>query len=103
VKERKLVHIGKKTRDYRERQNKDNSQMRVRCLESVFAAGLNKRIIDIKNLNWKHTELLRKFGYTERLVNIGSIILTDKAFEDWDKICQARLGKKEAKDGNAIS
>jgi hypothetical protein len=92
--DRKLKHIGKRQRDILATQNRDNEQMRVRCLESVFGNGNTERLIDVKKVNWKHVELLRKFGYTERLVNIGSIILTDKAFADWDTICQERLFKK---------
>ena len=91
---RDLKHIGKWTKDTLKIQNKDNEQMRVRCLESVFSNGNKERLVDIKEVNWKHIQLLRKFGYIKRLVNIGSIILTDKAFNDWDTLCQERLFSK---------
>jgi CRISPR/Cas system CSM-associated protein Csm4 (group 5 of RAMP superfamily) len=97
---RELKHIGKNLKDYHKRQNRDNEQMRVRCLESVFGNGNRNKIIDIKNINWKHTELLRKFGYIKRTTNIGSIFLTDKAFDDWETICQERLFNKLEKVGD---
>jgi len=97
---RDLKHIGKDLVDYRKRQNRDNEQMRVRCLESVLASGTDERIIDIKNINWKHAELLRKFGYIKRTTNIGSVFLTDKAFDDWETICQERLFNKLEKVGD---
>tara|TARA_R110000824_G_scaffold339547_2_gene526070 strand:+ start:162 stop:455 length:294 start_codon:yes stop_codon:yes gene_type:complete len=91
---RNLKHIGQKKRDYNERQNKDNEQMRVRALESAFGNGTRRKLIDLKEINWKHAEILRKFGYVKRMVNIGSIVLTEKAFTDWDTLCQERLFKR---------
>jgi hypothetical protein len=91
---RNLKHIGQSLRDYKKVQNTDNEQMRVRCLESVLATGKRDKLVDIKQINPKHVELLRRFGYIKRLVNIGSLILTDKAFQDWDKICQERALSK---------
>jgi len=91
---RNLKHIGLKKKDYLNRQNKDNEQMRVRALESAFGNGTRKRLIDLKDINWKHAEILRKFGYVNTMVNVGSIALTEKAFTDWDILCQQRLFKK---------
>ena len=60
--------------------------MLKRAFETVFGNGLNHRKIDKKRIPPLHYDILVSCGYAKNLPNLGVCILTDKAFEDKDKI-----------------
>lgn len=64
----------------------DEKTMLKRAFESVFGNGLNHRKIDKKRVPPVHYDILVSYGYAKDLPNVGCCILTDKAFEDKDKI-----------------
>ena len=65
----------------------DDESMRKRALESIYGTGKNPRKVDRKRVPLVHQEILRVCGYIVDMPNLGVLILTEKAKEDWDQIC----------------
>jgi hypothetical protein len=81
-----LKYIGSKDRNYKKYWMLDDETLLKRAFQTVFGNGLNHRKIDKKRIPPFHLDILIKRGYAKNLPNISCCILTDKAFEDKDKI-----------------
>ena len=78
--------IGQREKVIRDYWMLDDKTLLKRAFETVFGNGLNHRKIDKKRIPPFHMDLLVKKGYAKNLPNLSCCILTDKAFEDKDKI-----------------
>lgn len=76
--------LGKDRENMKQRFMLDDHTMRIRALETLFATGKNPSKIDRKKVPLVHQEILRVCGYVKDIPNLGILIITDKAKEDWD-------------------
>ena len=79
-------HLGGREKVVKDNWMLDDKTLLKRAFETVFGNGLNHRKIDKKRVPPFHLSILVKNGYAKNLPNLSCCILTDKAFEDKDKI-----------------
>ena len=86
IKDNEFKWIGKQQDVIRQNWMLTPDKMLKRAFETIFGNGLTPRKIDRKRIPSLHYDILVGNGYAKNLPNLGVCILTDKAFEDKDKI-----------------
>jgi hypothetical protein len=78
--------LGKEDDIARQYWNTDEVSLLKRAMETLFASGNTARSVDRKVVPLVHKEVLRVHGYITDNPSLPILLITDKAFQDKDKI-----------------